>query len=157
MAVIPENEKVIQLDMNDDEGWVDTHHNVRELEQYSSSLPPPHYHHYHTITTVTITTTIVTSFLPPLLPSPSLPPDIAAEVVGDMTLEGDKPTATTSSTSEDMALVGRATNDDDDSDSDDEPAMDIEDYPEEEDPVSSGRGESVCAKRRVVLRDKLNK
>ena len=131
MAVIPENEKVIQLDMNDDEGWVDTHHNVRELEQYSSSLPPPHYHHYHTITTVTITTTIVTSFLPPLLPSPSLPPDIAAEVVGDMTLEGDKPTATTSSTSEDMALVGRATNDDDDSDSDDEPAMDIEDYPAE--------------------------
>ena len=57
-----------------------------------------------------------------------------------MTLEGDKPTATTSSTSEDMALVGRTTNDDD-SDSDDEPAVDIEDYTEEEDPVSSGRGE----------------
>ena len=44
MAVIPENEKVIQLDMNDDEGWVDTHHNVRELEQYSSSLPHTHTH-----------------------------------------------------------------------------------------------------------------
>ena len=30
MAVIPENEKVIKLDQ-DDEGWVDTHHGISEL------------------------------------------------------------------------------------------------------------------------------
>lgn len=28
MAVIPENEKIIKLDDDDDEGWVDTHHGV---------------------------------------------------------------------------------------------------------------------------------
>jgi hypothetical protein len=28
MSVIPENEKVIKLDKDDDEGWVDTHHGV---------------------------------------------------------------------------------------------------------------------------------
>ena len=28
MSVIPENEKVIKLDQDDDEGWVDTHHGV---------------------------------------------------------------------------------------------------------------------------------
>ena len=30
MSVIPENEKVIRLDQDDDEGWVDTHHGVGE-------------------------------------------------------------------------------------------------------------------------------
>ncbi len=30
MKVIPENEKVIRLDGDDDEGWVDTHHGVSE-------------------------------------------------------------------------------------------------------------------------------
>ena len=37
MAVIPENEKVIKLDQDDDEGWVDTHHGVGEC--YSRDHP----------------------------------------------------------------------------------------------------------------------
>ncbi len=31
MAVIPENEKVIRVDQNDEEGWVDTHHGVGKV------------------------------------------------------------------------------------------------------------------------------
>jgi len=38
MEVLPENEKVIKLnDDDDDEGWVDTHHGVA-IEQISESV-----------------------------------------------------------------------------------------------------------------------
>lgn len=33
MSVIPENEKVIRLDEDDEEGWVDTHHGVGKSVQ----------------------------------------------------------------------------------------------------------------------------
>ena len=39
MQVIPENEKVIKLDQDDDEGWVDTHHGLRE--SHEKTLEPP--------------------------------------------------------------------------------------------------------------------
>lgn len=37
MEVLPENEKVIKLTDDDDEGWVDTHHGVA-IEQISESV-----------------------------------------------------------------------------------------------------------------------
>ena len=52
-----------------------------------------------------------------------------------MKLEGEKGTAPTQPTST-LPLVGGATVDDD-SDSDSEPAVDIDDFEEEEDPVIS--------------------
>ena len=57
------------------------------------------------------------------------------EKLTEMKLEGEKGTAPTQPTST-LPLVGGATVDDD-SDSDSEPAVDIDDFEEEEDPVIS--------------------
>lgn len=90
MKVIPENEKVINMDgEDDDEGWVDTHHGVA-LEQ-------------------------------------------TVEKVSEMTLEGDKEKAPKDEKLKvAMPLVGGMGPSADDSDSDSEPALDIEEYELEE-------------------------
>ncbi|XP_064394311.1 ubiquitin-like-conjugating enzyme ATG3 [Halichondria panicea] len=85
MRVIPENEKLIQLEGNDDEdeGWVDTHHGVtldKNVEKMS---------------------------------------EMKMDDVKEKTVKVDKP---------DMPLVGGMGAEDDDSDTDSGPALDIDDY-----------------------------
>ena len=106
MSVLPENEKVIKLDQ-DDEGWVDTHHGISEL--------------HHTNVSV-------------LTPFASTAIEQMQEKVTEMKLEGEKETVPVKPVSA-VPLVGGATGLDD-SDTDSEPAVDIDDFQEEEDPVS---------------------
>ena len=54
------------------------------------------------------------------------------EVAAEMTLDGDKP----KEKPQNVSLVGGANLTLDDSDSDDEPVVDMEDYVEDDDPVS---------------------
>ena len=113
MSVIPENEKVIKLDQ-DDEGWVDTHHGISESRKILWSVES------------------ALSFLS----RPSLDAAIeqAQEKLTEMKLEGEKESAPEQPISA-VPLVGGATVQDD-SDSDSEPAVDIDDFEEEDDPVS---------------------
>lgn len=34
MSVIPENEKIVRVDQDDDEGWVDTHHGLGQTTNH---------------------------------------------------------------------------------------------------------------------------
>ena len=93
MSVLPENEKIVRLDQDDEEGWVDTHHGLT-MEHMQ-------------------------------------------EKVIEMTLEGaPKPGAAASGpTPSVVPLVGRR-DEEEESDSDSEPAVEMEGYEEEDDPVS---------------------
>ena len=118
MSVIPENEKVIKLDQDDD-GWVDTHHGISESMHLSAQYSPlPQFHDKP---------------LPLSLPCSAI--EQTTEKLTEMKLDGDKESAPTPPTTT-MPLVGVGPIDDD-SDSDSEPAVDMDDFTEEEDPVIS--------------------
>lgn len=114
MAVIPENEKVIKLDGDDDEGWVDTHHGISESCGVCLVyiVPTQHYIICH-MTGIEQT----------------------QEKLTEMKLEEGEKSATPAQPVAAVPLVGGAVVDDD-SDSDDEPAVDIDEFNEPEDPVS---------------------
>lgn len=117
--VLPLNEKLLMME-GDDEAWVDTHHGLGEGKSGES--------------TRALGSTRTTDFLPPSVVEQT------AEKLVEMTMEAaDKKTRPAVASSQPTPLVGSAT--EQDSDSDSEPAVDIDEYQvEDDDPVSEWEG-----------------
>ena len=125
MDVLPLNEKLLMME-GDDEAWVDTHHGLGEGRSGES--------------TSALGLTRSTDFLPPSVVEQT------AERLVEMTMEAaDKKTQPAVASTEPTPLVGTAI--EQDSDSDSEPAVDIDEYQvEDDDPVSEwGGGRRVMA------------